>query len=82
MIQLATKHDDPEMKLSWGERIGFGMASCGNVVDKGTVLLFPSPLIHENTGDRNKRTVPLNYTNWRFHNRRHWSDEFTSDEFK
>jgi hypothetical protein len=19
---------------------------------------------------------------WRFHNRRHWSDEFTSDEFK
>ena len=64
------------------------VASVKHCIDKGTVLLFPSPLIHENTGDRNKRTVPLNYTrslyytNWRFHNRRHWSDEFTSDEFK
>ncbi len=29
MIQLATKHDDPELELGWGERIGFGMASCG-----------------------------------------------------
>ena len=58
------------------------VASVKHCIDKGTVLLIPSPLIHENTGDRNKRTVPLNYTNWRFHNRRHWSDEFTSDEFK
>ena len=29
MIRLATKHDDPEQALCWGERIGFGMASCG-----------------------------------------------------
>ncbi len=29
MIQLATKHDDPERELGWGERIGFGVASCG-----------------------------------------------------
>ena len=29
MLQLATKHNDPERKLGWGERIGFGMASCG-----------------------------------------------------
>ena len=38
------------------------VASVKHCIDKGTVLLFPSPLIHENTGDRNKRTVPLNYT--------------------
>ena len=37
------------------------VASVKHCIDKGTVLLFPSPLIHENTGDRNKRTVPLNY---------------------
>ena len=29
MLNFATKHDDPELKLGWGERIGFGMASCG-----------------------------------------------------
>lgn len=29
MFQFATKHDDPEQKLGWGERIGFGIASCG-----------------------------------------------------
>ncbi len=26
MLQFATKHDDPELKLGWGERIGFGGA--------------------------------------------------------
>lgn len=40
MIQLATKHDDPEMKLSWGERIGFGMASCGNGMLTGVLGSF------------------------------------------
>ena len=29
MLQWATKHDDPELKLGWGERIGFGIGSCG-----------------------------------------------------
>ena len=29
MFQFATKHNDPELKLGWGERIGFGVASCG-----------------------------------------------------
>ena len=29
MLQWATKHDDPERKLGWGERIGFGIGSCG-----------------------------------------------------
>jgi GPH family glycoside/pentoside/hexuronide:cation symporter len=29
MIQFATKHDDPDLKLGWAERIGFGAASCG-----------------------------------------------------
>ncbi len=38
MIQLATKHDDPELKLGWGERIGFGMASCGRGMDSGMAL--------------------------------------------
>ena len=29
MLQFATKHDDPDRKLGWVERIGFGMASFG-----------------------------------------------------
>ncbi len=29
MLELATKHNDPDRQLGWGERIGFGMASCG-----------------------------------------------------
>ena len=40
MIQLATKHDDPEMNLGWGERIGFGMASCGNGMLTGVLGSF------------------------------------------
>lgn len=40
MVQLATKHDDPDLKLSWGERIGFGMASCGNGMLTGVLGSF------------------------------------------
>ena len=29
MLSLATKHDDPEAKLSWVERIGFGSGQLG-----------------------------------------------------
>ena len=29
MLQFATKHDDPDRKLGWVYRIGFGMASFG-----------------------------------------------------
>ena len=40
MIQLATKHDDPDLKLGWGERIGFGMASCGRSMLSGVLGSF------------------------------------------
>ena len=40
MIQLATKHDDPALKLGWGERIGFGMASCGRGMLTGVLGSF------------------------------------------
>jgi GPH family glycoside/pentoside/hexuronide:cation symporter len=40
MIRLATKHDDPELKLGWGERIGFGMASCGRGMLTGVLGSF------------------------------------------
>ena len=40
MLQLATKHDDPDLKLGWGERIGFGMASCGRAMLSGVLGSF------------------------------------------
>ena len=40
MIQLATKHDDPDLDLGWGERIGFGMASCGRGMLTGVLGSF------------------------------------------
>ncbi len=40
MLQLATKHDDPGLKLGWGERIGFGMASCGRAMLSGVLGSF------------------------------------------
>ena len=40
MIQLATKHDDPDLELGWGERIGFGMASCGRGMLTGVLGSF------------------------------------------
>ena len=40
MIQFATKHDDPDLKLSWGERIGFGMAACGRATISGVLGSF------------------------------------------
>ena len=40
MIRLATKHDDPEQALGWGERIGFGMASCGRGMLTGVLGSF------------------------------------------
>ena len=40
MIQLATKHDDPEQELCWKERIGFGMASCGRGMLTGVLGSF------------------------------------------
>ena len=29
MVSLATKHNDPETKLGWGERLGYGAGACG-----------------------------------------------------
>lgn len=29
MLSLATKHNDPEKTLGWGERIGYGAGACG-----------------------------------------------------
>lgn len=29
MLSLATKHNDPETKLGWGERIGYGSGQLG-----------------------------------------------------
>ena len=40
MRQLATKHDDPDLKLGWSERIGFGMASCGRAMISGVLGSF------------------------------------------
>ena len=40
MIQFATKHNDPDLKLGWGERIGFGMASCGRGMLSGVLGSF------------------------------------------
>jgi GPH family glycoside/pentoside/hexuronide:cation symporter len=40
MLQLATRHDDPDLKLGWGERIGFGMASCGRAMLSGVLGSF------------------------------------------
>ena len=40
MLQFATKHDDPDLKLGWGERIGFGMASCGRAMLSGVLGSF------------------------------------------
>ena len=37
---MATKHDDPDLKLGWGERIGFGMASCGRAMLSGVLGSF------------------------------------------
>ena len=40
MFQFATKHNDPELKLGWAERIGFGMASCGRGMLTGVLGSF------------------------------------------
>ena len=40
MFQLTTKHDDPERELGWGERIGFGVASCGQGMLTGVLGSF------------------------------------------
>ncbi len=40
MIHMATKHHDPEQNLGWGERIGFGMASCGRGMLTGVLGSF------------------------------------------
>ena len=40
MANWFTKHDDPALKLGWGERIGFGMASCGRAMLTGVLGSF------------------------------------------
>ncbi len=40
MFQWATKHEDPEKKLGWGERIGFGIGSCGRGMLTGVLGSF------------------------------------------
>ena len=40
MLNLATKHNDPDLKLGWRERIGFGIASCGRGMMTGVLGSF------------------------------------------
>ena len=50
MLSLATKHNDPETKLGWGERIGYGSGQLGmNAINAaiGSVLTiqFTNPAL-------------------------------------
>jgi len=40
MVSLATKHNDPEAKLGWGERIGYGIGACGWNMINGIIGTF------------------------------------------
>ena len=40
MLNLATKHDDPELPLGWGERIGFASAAFGWNMINGIIGTF------------------------------------------
>ena len=40
MVSLATKHNDPEVKLGWGERIGYGLGACGWNMINGIIATF------------------------------------------
>ena len=40
MLSLATKHNDPEAKLGWGERLGYGAGACGWNMINGIIGTF------------------------------------------
>ena len=40
MLSLATKHNDPEAKLGWAERLGYGAGACGWNMINGIIGTF------------------------------------------
>ena len=40
MVSLSTKHNDPELKLGWSERLGYGAGACGWNMINGIIGTF------------------------------------------
>ena len=40
MLDFATKHNDPEKKLGWGERLGYGVGATGWNMINGIIGTF------------------------------------------